>query len=217
MEEGRKYRRTCCVPQCANRTLRRKICLPSFPSDAAMRRGWMLRLCVDDFKCPQASTAERKLLRLKKTAVPSQCLPVTKDAEHAQLALTNICDMSTVLHESDGTHGRHEKVGSLSQMAQESSEPTRGGPAVTPPAPVVEAASAAPSPSKALQTPVPQGPKICRTPRPETRVLAPDSRSSNASERGMDVDPKTPVSSTLKDKRSLERGKRDKVPITTLN
>ncbi|XP_072144054.1 uncharacterized protein [Dermacentor andersoni] len=110
MEEGRKYRRTCCVPQCANRTLRRKICLPSFPSDAAMRRGWMLRLCVDDFKCPQASTAERKLLRLKKTAVPSQCLPVTKDAEHAQLALTNICDMSTVLHESDGTHGRHEKA-----------------------------------------------------------------------------------------------------------
>ncbi|XP_070390462.1 serine/threonine-protein phosphatase PGAM5, mitochondrial-like isoform X3 [Dermacentor albipictus] len=83
------------------------------------------------------------------------------------------------------------------------------GPAVTPPAPVVEAAGTAPSSSKALLTPVPrQGPKIKRTPRPEARVSAPNSLSSSASERAMEVDTKTPVSLTPKNKCSLERGRK---------
>ncbi|XP_049516585.1 uncharacterized protein LOC125942457 [Dermacentor silvarum] len=108
------------------------------------------------------------------------------------------------------------QVGAASQRPRESCGPTHSGPAVTPPAPVVEAVSAAPPSSKGPQTPVSQGPKINRAPRPETRVSAPNSRSSSASGRAMEVDSKTPVSSTPKDKRSLERAKRDKVPITTL-
>lgn len=126
MQEARKYRRSCCVPHCANWTLKEKISLHSFPRDVAKRREWMLRLCIDEplsrslrvcsahfidndfFKYPRASTAERK--RLKKTAVPSQHLPVTKDDEHAELAPAPTLDASTVLHESDGIRGRLERV-----------------------------------------------------------------------------------------------------------
>ncbi|KAH8038689.1 hypothetical protein HPB51_002833 [Rhipicephalus microplus] len=108
--------------------------------------------------------------------------------------------------------------GAASQRPQESTATTPSGSMVTQTALVKEAAPAAPCTSKGPQTPVSLGPKLNRVPRPEIRFSAPHSRSSSASDKAMEIDHKTPVSSTLKDKRSLERTKqdKDKVPVTTI-
>lgn len=104
--------------------------------------------------------------------------------------------------------------GAASQRPQTSSGSTQSGPLVTPSAPVMEAASAAPSTSKGPQTPVSLGPKITRMPRPEIHVSAPNSRSSSASDRAMEIAENLSVIDT--EGHALPGALQlDKVPITT--
>lgn len=108
------------------------------------------------------------------------------------------------------------RQGAAPQQLQEHAAVTTRGPVAAPPAPVEVAASAAPSSSKASpQTLSAQGPRLNRTPRPETRVSGPSPRSSSASEKAMEVDGKTMASSTPKDQRSSERTKKEKIILNT--
>lgn len=118
-----------------------------------------------------------------------------------RLSLLPKLSYANVVHQGAAPHRPREPTGS-----------TSSSPAVAPPAPVVAAASAAPSLSKAPEIPVSQGLKTTRPSRPEARASASTLRSSSAS--AMEVDTKTPVSLTPKDQRSLERTKRDKLPVT---
>lgn len=118
-----------------------------------------------------------------------------------RLSLLPKLSYANVVHQGAAPHRPREPTGSPSSS-----------PAVAPPAPMVAAASAAPSLSKAPEIPVSQGLKTTRPSRPEARASASTLRSSSAS--AMEVDTKTPVSLTPKDQRSLERTKRDKLPVT---
>lgn len=119
--------------------------------------------------------------------------------------------LSHLFHKS---YAEVTRKGAASQRPQESTVSAQSDAVVSPPAPQVEAATAAPPKLKAPQAAASQGLKINRTSRPETRLSVPESRTPSASEKAMEVDPKTSVSSTPKDQRSLERAKRDKIPIT---
>lgn len=98
----------------------------------------------------------------------------------------------------------------MPQQVQGSAGIATSVPVVAPSTPPEAAASPAATSSKVgPQTPVvAQGPRLNRTTRPETRVSAPSTRTSSAPDGAMEVDVKTPASSTPKDQRSLERSKK---------
>lgn len=101
------------------------------------------------------------------------------------------------------------RQGVVPQQVQGSTGIATSVPVVAPSTPPEAAASPAATSSKVgPQTPVAQGPRLNRTTRPETRVSAPSTRTSSAPDGAMEVDVKTPASSTPKDQRSLERSKK---------
>lgn len=86
--------RMCSVPQCSNRAVNRKISLHTFPFDAALKEEWCVRLRIYKPVTPAMKVCSAHFVasdffwgtiephvwepcvkRLKKNAMPSQCLP----------------------------------------------------------------------------------------------------------------------------------------------
>ncbi|XP_077548825.1 uncharacterized protein LOC144162238 [Haemaphysalis longicornis] len=115
--------RMCCVPQCTNRAVPNEISLHSFPDDPQMKKEWVvklrigkpvtppMRVCSVHFVAsdffwsstdPEVWTPVRK--RLKKTAVPSQYIPV-RSHEHPDQCRLQAATARAERAASRTTHG----------------------------------------------------------------------------------------------------------------
>ncbi|XP_037523632.2 uncharacterized protein LOC119400708 [Rhipicephalus sanguineus] len=95
MSKKYKSHKMCCVPQCTRRAVKGEVSLHTFPSDNRVKKEWVVKLRIgkpvtetmrvcsahfvpEDFfwgtTAPEIWKPARR--QLKKTAVPSQCLPV---------------------------------------------------------------------------------------------------------------------------------------------
>lgn len=95
MSKKYKSNKMCCVPQCTHRAVKGEVSLHSFPCDERLKKEWAVKLRIgkpvtktmmvcsahfvpEDFfwgtTAPQIWRPARR--QLKKTAVPSRCLPV---------------------------------------------------------------------------------------------------------------------------------------------